>query len=171
MGVRAEEPEMKVLLALTFLLAALVLALSQPDIDRDVELLRDQLGVREKRESAGGNRKGAKKEKKKKKRKNARKRKQNKKTSKKGVGQKYRNKRKRKQQKKKYQKKNNNKRKGKKFKKKKNIGKMKEGRNTTTCSDSTKVSSDCLENAVYVLKYLRSQVRTFNRKFARIKSF
>ena len=35
--VRAEEPEMKVLLALTFLLAALVLALSQPDTDRDVE--------------------------------------------------------------------------------------------------------------------------------------
>jgi len=49
--------------------------------------------------------------------------------------------------------------------------KKNQGRNTTTCSDSTKVSSDCLENAVYVLKYLRSQVRTSNRKFARIKSF
>merc|ERR1712241_502569 len=56
-------------------------------------------------------------------------------------------------------------------KKRKHRGKKIYGRNTKTCSDSTKVSSDCLENAVYVLKYLRSQVRTFNRKFARIKSF
>merc|ERR1712087_141113 len=95
--VRAEEPEMKVLLALTFLLAFLALGLSEPDTDRDVELLRDQLGVREKRESAGGNREGAKKEKKRKKRKNARKLKKNKK----GVAKKYRNKRKRKQEKKK----------------------------------------------------------------------
>jgi len=45
------------------------------------------------------------------------------------------------------------------------------GRNTTTCSDSTTVSSDCLQDAVDVLKYLGNQVRTFNRKFARIKSF
>merc|ERR1712141_705174 len=64
------------------------------------------------------------------------------------------------------------KRKNKRIKKKrKERGKMVDGRNTTTCSDSTTVSSDCLEDAVDVLKYLRSQVRTFNRKFARIKSF
>ena len=43
---------MKFLLALTFLLAFLALALTEPDTDRDLELLRDQLGVREKRESA-----------------------------------------------------------------------------------------------------------------------
>ena len=41
--VRAEEPEMKVLLALTFLLAFLALGLSEPDNDRDVELLSDNL--------------------------------------------------------------------------------------------------------------------------------
>merc|ERR1712241_1069676 len=56
-------------------------------------------------------------------------------------------------------------------KKRKHRGKKIYGRNTKTCSDSTTVSSDCLEDAVDVLKYLRSQVRTFNRKFARIKSF
>merc|ERR1712183_327104 len=56
-------------------------------------------------------------------------------------------------------------------KKRKHRGKPIDGRNTKTCSDSTTVSSDCLEDAVDVLKYLRSQVRTFNRKFARIKSF
>ena len=58
--VRAEEPEMKVLLALTFLLAFLALGLSEPDSDRDVELVRDQLGVREKREPTGGKKKGRK---------------------------------------------------------------------------------------------------------------
>merc|ERR1711997_608201 len=56
-------------------------------------------------------------------------------------------------------------------KKRKHRGNKIDGRNTTTCSDSTTVSSSCLEDAVDVLKYLRSQVRTFNRKFARIKSF
>ena len=40
--VRAEEPEMKVLLALTFLLAFLALGLSEPDTDRDLQLLRDK---------------------------------------------------------------------------------------------------------------------------------
>merc|ERR1712183_707208 len=56
-------------------------------------------------------------------------------------------------------------------KKRKHRGKPIDGRNAKTCSDSATVSSSCLEDAVYVLKYLRSQVRTFNRKFARIKSF
>merc|ERR1712088_981155 len=54
MGVRAEEPEMKVLLALTCLLAFLALALSESESHRDVELLGDQLGVRDKREAARG---------------------------------------------------------------------------------------------------------------------
>jgi len=44
-------------------------------------------------------------------------------------------------------------------------------RNTTTCSDSSQVTNQCLEDAVEVLKYLRSQVRTFSRRFARIKNF
>merc|ERR1711936_784234 len=61
MGVRAEEPEMKVLLALTFLLAFLALGLSEPDTDRDVELLREQLAVRDKREPAKGGKGGKKK--------------------------------------------------------------------------------------------------------------
>merc|ERR1712183_626932 len=56
-------------------------------------------------------------------------------------------------------------------KKRKHRGKPIDGRNTKTCSDSTTVRSGGLEDAVDVLKYLRSQVRTFNRKFARIKSF
>merc|ERR1712218_264665 len=56
-------------------------------------------------------------------------------------------------------------------KRKKKKGSQRMGRNTTTCSDSTTVSSDCLQDAVDVLKYLGNQVRTFNRKFARIKSF
>merc|ERR1711997_1166846 len=56
-------------------------------------------------------------------------------------------------------------------KKRKQWDKRINGRKTKTCSDSTTVSSSCLEDAVDVLKYLRSQVRTFNRKFARIKSF
>merc|ERR1712223_2065397 len=57
MGVRAEEPEMKVLLALTFLLAFLALGLSEPDTDRDLELLRDKRepARRDKKETAGGN--------------------------------------------------------------------------------------------------------------------
>merc|ERR1712141_941182 len=61
MGVRAEEPEMKVLLALTFLLAFLALGLSEPGTDRDVELLREQLAVRDKREPAKGGEDGRKK--------------------------------------------------------------------------------------------------------------
>lgn len=44
-------------------------------------------------------------------------------------------------------------------------------RNTTTCTDSSSVSNDCLEDAVFVMKYLRNQVRTFGRKFARIQGF
>jgi len=44
-------------------------------------------------------------------------------------------------------------------------------RNTTTCSDSSQVTNQCLEDAVEVLKYLRSQVRTFSRRFARIQNF
>merc|ERR1711936_529748 len=44
-------------------------------------------------------------------------------------------------------------------------------RTTRTCSDSTSVSNECLENAAGVFKYLRNQVRTFKRKFARIKGF
>merc|ERR1712066_443279 len=44
-------------------------------------------------------------------------------------------------------------------------------RNTTTCSDSSKVSNVCLEEAVFVMKYLRNQVRTFGRRFARIEGF
>merc|ERR1711997_79451 len=61
MGVRAEEPEMKVLLALTCLLAFLALALSESASHRDVELLGDQLGVRDKREAARGDKKSLKK--------------------------------------------------------------------------------------------------------------
>merc|ERR1712037_542115 len=60
MGVGAEEPEMKVLLALTFLLAFLALGLSEPDTDRDVELLSQHLELREKREPAKGDNKGGK---------------------------------------------------------------------------------------------------------------
>merc|ERR1711936_1112097 len=86
------------------------------------------------------------------------------------------NKRKRKNLEKKKKKKEEGRRKGKKSgdkrkKKKKQRGKRIEGRNTRTCSDSTTVSNECLQEAVDVLKYLRNQVRTFNRKFARIKSF
>ena len=50
---------MKFLLALTFLLAFLALALTQPDTDRDVELLRDNLVVRDKREPGVDKRKKA----------------------------------------------------------------------------------------------------------------
>ena len=46
---------MKVLLPLTFLLAFLALGLTEPDTDRDLELLRD------KREPAGGGKEGRKK--------------------------------------------------------------------------------------------------------------
>merc|ERR1711962_1574083 len=44
-------------------------------------------------------------------------------------------------------------------------------RTTRTCSGSDQVTDECLENAVEVFKYLRNQVRTFNRKYARITSF
>merc|ERR1711962_1571756 len=44
-------------------------------------------------------------------------------------------------------------------------------RTTRTCSGSDQVTDQCLENAVEVFKYLRNQVRTFNRKYARITSF
>merc|ERR1712203_211640 len=60
-AVRAEEPEMKVLLALTCLLAFLALALSESASHRDVELLGDQLGVRDKREAARGDNRSLKK--------------------------------------------------------------------------------------------------------------
>merc|ERR1712203_266077 len=60
-AVRAEEPEMKVLLALTCLLAFLALALSESASHRDVELLGDQLGVRDKREAARGDNRSPKK--------------------------------------------------------------------------------------------------------------
>ena len=49
---------MKFLLALTFLLALLALALTEPDTDKDLELLRDQLEVRDKREPARQTKKG-----------------------------------------------------------------------------------------------------------------
>ena len=49
---------MKFLLALTFLLAFLALALTEPDTDKDLELLRDQLEVRDKREPAMQRKKG-----------------------------------------------------------------------------------------------------------------
>jgi len=207
--VRAEEPEMKGLLALTFLLAFLALGLSEPDTDRDVELLREQLAVRDKREPAKGGEDGRKKglnKKNKPKRKNSkgkkefkarkktgnkriaggkkrksipkkRKNKGKKKTTANGNKKKRKlNKRKRKNLEKKNKKKEKRRQKGKKSedkrkKKRKQRGKRIEGRNTRTCSDSTTVSNECLQEAVDVLKYLRNQVRTFNRKFARIKSF
>merc|ERR1711963_511378 len=53
--------------------------------------------------------------------------------------------------------------------KKKNLGSKQ--RTTRTCSGSDEVTDECLENAVDVFKYLRNQVRTFNRKYARITSF
>merc|ERR1712088_307620 len=236
MGVRAEEPEMKVLLALTCLLAFLALALSESASQRDVELLGDQLGVRDKREAARGDKKSLKKRANKNNRKSASgdKKKINKRSKKKGTQTKTKKKnvekarkkdadkrgsrkrkrtktgtRKRKGKNKKIKgnnrknnkdkpkrnkkkrnrgnkKRNKGGKKGKKWKKKRNKQRRKQrgkknrkqkgsrtidGRNTTTCSDTTTVSSDCLEDAVDVLKYLRSQVRTFNRKFARIKSF
>ena len=109
---------MKFLLALTFLLAFLALALTEPDTDRDLELLRDQLGVREKRESALRDMK-----------------------KKKNPADNLRKIRKRKRNKKK----NKRKRKNKNKMKRRQRFKKNQGRNTTTCSDSTKVSSDCLE--------------------------
>jgi len=152
---------MKFLLALTILLASLVLALTEPDTDRDVELLRDNLVVRDKREPGvkkvggkkkSGNIKGGKSEK--------------------NTGRKVAKGGKRRNLNKKNDKKKNRKKNKKKRKKNKGgQGLKKKRRQMKTCSDSATVSSSCLEDAVYVLKYLKMQVRSFNRKFSRIKNF
>jgi len=166
---------MKSLLALTFLLAFLALALTEPDTDRDLELLRDQLEVRDKREPAMQRKKVEKRKRSKavrrKKPKNQKKTKKGKKRAKKRANTKNRRNRNKKKKKGSQSKYANTKNRRNRKKKKTKEGSQRMGRNTTTCSDSTTVSSDCLQDAVDVLKYLGNQVRTFNRKFARIKSF
>merc|ERR1712066_1130790 len=139
--------------------------------DKSVELLRDQI-VRSKREPAQKEREKLKKQRKKKNRGNRKKLKNKSKKLRKNLRKNNKNKNKNKS---KDRKKN---RKGKGRKKKKNAGKkrkrklrIKSTRNTTTCSDSSKVSNVCLEEAVFVMKYLRNQVRTFGRRFARIEGF
>ena len=181
---------MKFLLALTFLLAFLALALTEPDTDRDVELLRDNLVVRDKREPAGGNRNTGTKGKKAAEGKKGKKGKTSRRTGRKvarggkGGNKNRKNKNKNKIKRKKDKKKR---KKGKRGQKKKDKRRQR-GRNAKTCSDLTTVNSTCLEvrflsfnisdsieiseqDAVYVLKFLKNQVRSFNRKFSRIKNF
>ena len=151
---------MKVLLALTFLLAFLALGLSEPDTDRDVELLRY------KREPAGEGKEGNNKKRLKKKTRQTKPKKEkkgtkiavgNKKKSgdKKGKDKDKTNKRTNKKNRKvkrkgngqniekKKRKKERRRQRG--SKKRGQGGKRINGRNTKTCSDSTTVSSDCLE--------------------------
>jgi len=185
---------MKVLvLVVSSLLLGVALGLPETDTnqDKNVELLRDQI-VRSKREGArepaqkreknigkkrktGNGKKNQKSKAKKnkefnKKKKNSKGRgqrtgKKNKKIKK---GEKNR-KRKGKGNKKGNRKRTKGGKKSKKGKKRKMSPKL--SRNTTTCTDSSSVSNDCLEDAVFVMKYLRNQVRTFGRKFARIQGF
>jgi len=184
---------MKVLvLVVSSLLLGVALGLPETDTnqDKNVELLRDQI-VRSKRE---GPREPAQKRKnigKKLKTGNGKKNQKSKAKQKKKFNKKTRNSKGRGQR---TGKKNKNKKKGKKNRKGKGKGnkkgnrkrtkggkKSKKGkkrkmspklsRNTTTCTDSSSVSNDCLEDAVFVMKYLRNQVRTFGRKFARIQGF
>lgn len=161
---------MKVLVVSSLLLClALGLAETDTSQDQSVQQLRDQI-VRSKREPAQKKRRkqrkkknGGKKIKTKSKKLRKNLREKNKKVEKKNT--------------KKSRKRNKN-RKWKGRKKNKNSGKkrkrklrIKSTRNTTTCSDSSKVSNVCLEEAVFVMKYLRNQVRTFGRRFARIEGF
>jgi len=184
---------MKVLLlALTSLLLWVALGLAETSQEKNVELLdrsrrepakaeRKRKGIKKtggqksgrKRKDIKGNRSRNKKPTKKTAKKINQKRKNGKgKPNRKGKSKTDRKKRKgKKNEQRKREKGNGSKKNRNKKRRKINNNKLSRNTSSSTCSDSSQVSSDCLQNVVDVMKYLKNQVRTFGRKFARIESF